>query len=116
MAFTPSINWPRTTIPPPTPEPRIAPKTTCAPAPAPSTASDSAKQLASLATLTGRSSAMARSSASVRPQSQVELPPCTTPVSRSTAPGTPMPTRVIGAPARPSRSSINPWIARRQPS
>ena len=52
----PSTRRPCTTTPPPTPVPRITPKTTWAPAPPPSTASESAKQLASLAIFTGRSS------------------------------------------------------------
>ena len=48
--LTPSIILPSTTTPPPQPVPMITPNTTCAPAPAPSVASDRAKQLASLAT------------------------------------------------------------------
>ena len=39
MALTPSTSRPCTTRPPPTPVPRMTPKTTCAPAPPPSTAS-----------------------------------------------------------------------------
>ena len=42
------------TSPPPQPVPRMTPKTVVAPAPAPSTASERAKQLASLASRTGR--------------------------------------------------------------
>ena len=49
------------TTPPPTPVPRITPKTLSHPAAAPSVASDSAKQLASLARRTGRPSAASRS-------------------------------------------------------
>src|ERR1035437_5946913 len=46
MAFSPVRTLPCTTIPPPTPVPRITPNTTAAPAAAPSVASESAKQLA----------------------------------------------------------------------
>ena len=41
IAFAPVSAWPSTTIPPPTPVPRITPNTTRAPAPAPSLASES---------------------------------------------------------------------------
>src|SRR2546429_6096112 len=47
MRFAPGRQRPSTTIPPPTPVPRITPNTTCAPAAAPSVASDRAKQFAS---------------------------------------------------------------------
>ena len=47
------MSAPSKTSPPPQPVPRITPNTERAPAPAPSTASDSAKQLASLASRTG---------------------------------------------------------------
>jgi hypothetical protein len=43
MALAPPRGLPSTTMPPPTPVPRITPNTTDAPAPAPSTASDRAK-------------------------------------------------------------------------
>src|SRR5438132_13378356 len=49
IALAPSIAWLSTAIPPPTPVPRITPNTTRAPFAAPSIASESAKQLASLA-------------------------------------------------------------------
>ena len=55
-AFGPSSTRPRTTMPAPTPVPRITPNTTSAPAPAPSIASDSAKQFASLVMRTSRPS------------------------------------------------------------
>ena len=70
----------------------ITPKTTCAPAPAPSLASDSAKQFASLASRTGRPSARSRSCCSGWPMSQVELAFLTSPVAGDTAPGIPTPT------------------------
>ena len=57
VALAPVSALPSTTMPPPTPVPRIAPNTTRAPAAAPSTASDRARQLASLATATGTRSA-----------------------------------------------------------
>ena len=50
MALGPVRTFRSTTTPPPVPVPTITPKTTRAPAAAPSTASDRAKQLASLAT------------------------------------------------------------------
>ena len=82
----------RTTMPPPVPVPRITPKTTSWPAPAPSVASDSAKQLASFSRRTGLASARARSSRSGRPINQVELAFLTRPVAGEIAPGMPMPT------------------------
>jgi len=63
-----------------------------APAPAPSVASDSAKQFASFASRTGRSSARSRSACSGRPFSQVEFAFFTTPVAGEMTPGMPMPT------------------------
>ena len=67
-------------MPPPTPVPRMTPNTVPNPAAAPSVASDSAKQLASLAKRTSRPSAASTSRASVRPISQVELAFLTSPV------------------------------------
>ena len=61
IALAPASGLPSTTMPPPTPVPRIAPNTTRAPAAAPSTASDRARQLASLAIATGTRSASCRS-------------------------------------------------------
>ena len=60
-------------MPPPVPVPTMTPKTTSAPAAAPSHASDSAKQFASLASRTGRPSARSRSCWSGRPISHVEF-------------------------------------------
>ena len=57
IAFAPVSTRRSTTMPPPTPVPRITPKTTRASRAAPSTASESAKQLASLAMRTSRSEA-----------------------------------------------------------
>ena len=81
-----------TTMPPPTPVPTITPNTMECPAPAPSTASDRAKQLASFSTFTSRPSEMPRSRAKGCPFSQVELAFLTSPVSGLTAPGMPTPT------------------------
>ncbi len=53
IAFGPVSPRPSTTTPPPVPVPTITPNTTRAPAAAPSVASESAKQLASLAQRTG---------------------------------------------------------------
>ena len=92
------------TMPPPTPVPRITPNTARAPLPAPSIASDSAKQLASFATRTGRSSARSRSSLSGRPMSQVELAFLTSPLTRESAPGIPTPT-VPGPASRASAAT-----------
>ena len=60
----------RTTMPPPTPVPRMTPNTTSAPAAAPSVASESAKQLASLAMRTSRRS----SACEVAPQRPADQP------------------------------------------
>src|SRR5215468_3597727 len=54
MAFLPVSARPSTTIPPPTPVPRMTPNTTRAPAAEPSTASEKAKQLASFSRRIGR--------------------------------------------------------------
>ncbi len=103
-------------MPPPTPEPRITPNTTGAPSPPPSTASESAKQLASLAIFTGRPSAAVRSPRRSRPCSQVELPIEIRPLARSTEPGTPIPTVSIRPPASASSRSVSPAMARTPPS
>ena len=79
-------------MPPPQPVPRMTPKTTAAPAAAPSAASDRAKQLASLASLTGRSSTRSRSCPSGRPINQVELAFLISPVAGDGVPGIPTPT------------------------
>ena len=70
----------------------MTPKTTSAPAAAPSHASDSAKQLASFASRTLRPSTRSRSSRRGRPFSHVELAFFTRPVAGEMAPGMPMPT------------------------
>src|SRR3569833_3066034 len=57
----PPSTLPSTPTPPPTPVPAITPNTVAAPAAAPSLASDSAKQLASLASRTARPSTCSRS-------------------------------------------------------
>ncbi len=72
--------------------PRITPKTTSASRPAPSTASESAKQLASFATRTSRPRERSRSPFRSCPLSQVELAFFTRPVRRESAPGMPTPT------------------------
>ena len=92
IAFAPVSTRPPTTMPPPTPVPRITPNTTAAPAPAPSVASDSAKQFASLVIRTGRESVASRSRASGRPLSHTELAPRSRPVVRDSDPGVPTPT------------------------
>ena len=107
IAFGPSSSRPSTTMPPPTPVPRITPNTTRAPRPAPSTASDSAKQLASLASRTSRPSAASTSPCSGLPLSQVELAFFTRPVTRDSAPGMPTPT----VPQSPVVDSISPTSA-----
>jgi hypothetical protein len=69
----------------------ITAKTTARPAAAPSTASDRARQLASLASRTGRPRPASRSSRNRRPFSQVELALRITPVRGDTEPGAPTP-------------------------
>ena len=79
----------------------ITAKTAAAPAaPAPSTASLNAKQLASLAKRSGRDSSRCRSSASGRPMTQVELAFFTSPVSGEMVPGIPIPTVALAATSR----------------
>ena len=92
MPRGPSISAPSNTSPPPQPVPRMTPNTERAPAPAPSTASDRAKQLASLASRTGRPSCASRSRRNGWPLSQVELAFCTSPLAGDIEPGMPMPT------------------------
>ncbi len=95
MPFGPSTTRPSTTMPLPTPVPRIAPNTMRAPFPAPSAASESAKQFASLESRSSRPSAFSRSSFSGCPMSQVEFEFFTSPVTRESVPGMPMPTRAV---------------------
>ena len=79
-------------MPPPTPVPRITPNTVAAPAAAPSVASDSVKQSASLAMRTSRPSRALRSSRRHSPLSQVELQLRMRPDTGEAAPGVPTPT------------------------
>ena len=102
-------------IPPPTPVPRITPNTVSNPRPAPSIASDSVKQLASLATRTGRESRASRSASSGRPLSQVEFAFLTRPVAWLTTPGMPTPTEPV-RPASASISATTSVIASRVPA
>ena len=92
MPRGPSMSAPSSTSPPPQPVPRMTPNTPRAPAPAPSTASDRAKQLASLASRTGRPRCASRSRWNGLPLSHVELAFCTSPLAGATEPGMPMPT------------------------
>ena len=92
MAFGPCRRRPSTTMPPPTPVPRMTPNTTLWPAPAPSTASEMAKQSASLASRTGRPSADSRSRFNRSPMRQVELAFLIKSVVGDTVPGIPTPT------------------------
>ena len=78
-------------------------------APAPSTASDRAKQLASLATRTGRPSRCARSRSSGCPISQVLLAFFTRPVAGDSVPGMPMPTVPVRPEACSSRAPVRRW-------
>jgi hypothetical protein len=92
MPFGPSTTFPSTTIPPPTPVPKMTPKTILEPRPAPSVASDSAKQFASFSMRTSRASAFSRSCLSGLPMSHVELAFFTNPLTRDSVPGIPIPT------------------------
>src|SRR4030088_2947821 len=74
-------------MPPPTPVPRMTPKTVSIAAAAPSVASDRAKQLASLAKRTGRPSLVSKSCCNGRPISHVEFAFLTTPVTGEIPPG-----------------------------
>ncbi len=87
-------------MPPPQPVPRITPNTTRQPAPAPSAASLSAKQLASFSTRTSRPSSAAMSRSSALPFSTVELAFFTSPVAGLMVPGMPMPTVQVSPSSR----------------
>jgi hypothetical protein len=78
-------------MPAPTLVPRITPKTTAASRPAPSDASDSAKQLASFVMRTSRPSTRSRSRWIGCPLRQTEFEPRRRPVAREIEPGIPMP-------------------------
>jgi len=88
----------------------MTPNTTCAPAAAPSVASESAKQFASFMSRTGRLSRSSRSRWSGRPLSQTELAFFTSPVWGTTVPGIPTPTEPASSAAR-SSSRTNPTMA-----
>ena len=92
---------------------RIArtPNTMDASAAAPSVASDSTKQLASLANRTGRSRSFGRSRASGVPFNHVELEFLTSPVAEEIVPGIPTPT-VATVPTSPSIAATKPVTAR----
>jgi hypothetical protein len=107
IACGPASTRPPTTMPPPVPVPTITPNTQVAPAAAPSLASESAKQLASLASRTGRPSICSRSSASERPFSHTEFAFVTSPVAGEIAPGLPTPT-MPSAPRSASTASTIP--------
>jgi len=80
-------------MPPPQPVPIITPNTEPAPLALPSVASDNAKQLASLAKVTGRLSFICKSPCKSSPIRQVELAFFIRPVLVDIAPGMPIPTR-----------------------
>ena len=92
MACRPTSTRLSMTMPPPTPVPRITPKTTAPSRPAPSIASESAKQLASFAMRTSRPSARERSRSSGRPLRHTVLELRSTPPAAESAPGVPTPT------------------------
>lgn len=100
------ISLPSTTRPPPTPVPRIAPKTMRWPRPAPIPASASAKQSASLAITTGRCRAASSSAASSRPSMQGMLAHLMRCVSGSMTPVIEMATRSGRPPASSSTDSM----------
>ena len=91
--FGPACTRPSNARPPPQPVPRITAKTMRAPAAAPSVASETARQFASLASRTSRPMATLRSFSNARPLSQVELAFLITPVAARTLPGIPTPHR-----------------------
>src|SRR3989454_9044692 len=101
--FEPLCTRPSTAIPPPQPVPKITAKTMCLPAPAPSVASETARQLASLAQRTSRPSARPKSLSKGFPFSHVELAFFTKPVLVEIVPGMPQPTVAL----RPSFFSIS---------
>jgi hypothetical protein len=93
----------------------MTPKTLRTPAPAPSTASDRAKQLASLASLTGPPRCTSRSCWKGLPLSHVELAFCTSRLAGATEPGMPMPMLLpllLGLPALSSSTRTMVPMAR----
>ena len=111
MPCAPPSTLPSTTTPPPTPVPAMTPNTTSAPAPAPSVASDRAKQLASLASRTGRAQRLSRSRRSGLPFSQVVLAFLIRPVPKLSLPGIAMPT-LPGVPSSASAPATSSAMAR----
>ncbi len=73
----------------------MTPNTVPWPAPAPSAASDSAKQLASFSTRTSRASSALMSRSNAWPFSAIELAFFTSPVAGLITPGMPMPTVAV---------------------
>ena len=92
----------------------MTPKTLRAPAPAPSVASDRAKQSASFAIRTGRPSASARSRSRARSLSQVELALRMRPVKGDREPGVPTPILPL-VPVSDSTAATKAAIAARVP-
>ena len=92
----------------------MTPNTVCCPAPAPSDASDRAKQLASFSIRTGRPSTAARSWSRARPFRASELEFFTSPVAGLMTPGMPMPT--VTGPTAVSACATAPASARTESS
>ncbi len=112
MPLAPSMTLRSTTTPPPQPVPRMTPNTTRDPDAAPSTASESAKQLASFSTRTGRASTAFRSSKNGLPLSQTEFAFRTNPVSGDSEPGIATPTVAARAPVCCSIRAVRSATAR----
>ena len=92
ILFIPCKTFLFTIIPPPTPVPIITPKTTGYFLPAPSTASERAKQLASFSKFISLSSRFSRSFFIGFPFNQIEFAFLTNEESTDIAPGIPIPT------------------------
>src|SRR5207249_3074398 len=92
MCWGPTQMRPSCTMPPPTPVPRITPKTIARPCPAPARASASAKQLASFSRSTRRPRRRSRSACSGRPLRHVVFEFLSVPSRAESEPGVPMPT------------------------
>src|SRR5208283_1979869 len=91
---------PSTAMPPPQPVPKMTAKTTCWPAPAPSVASETARQLASFAQRTSRCSASPRSRSNGLPIIHTELAFFTAWVIREIELGMPTPTVALRCSSR----------------
>src|SRR3546814_11986740 len=87
MALQPTSGLPAIAMPPPTPVPRLTPKTTSRPAAAPSAVSERARQLALFIRRTGRRSAAVRSRSRGPPGQQGELAFLNVTLGVGTAPG-----------------------------